>query len=351
MIRVAILGAGIGGQHLDGFRALPDLFDVRVICDLNLERAKALLKDGESIAASDDVAAVLADPDIDLIDVCLPPHLHLSMSKQVLEAGKRVICEKPMVRSLAEADDLIKAAKAADKQVFPVFQYRYGSGTDRLKALMEAEMVGKPLVATVETHWNRQEDYYEVDWRGTWAGESGGAVLGHAIHNHDLLCRVMGPVASLFAMLDTRVNDIEVEDCAAISMRMQNGALATSSVTLGSSQEITRLRFVFSDLTVESDTAPYAPAEGNWRFIARNPDNQQQVDAIVASHGDVKSSFTGFFEAISKALNGKPGTEVTISDGRHSIEFVTAIYQSARSGSAVTLPLGQNAELYQGWLP
>jgi predicted dehydrogenase len=57
-----------------------------------------------------------------------------------------------------------------------------------------------------------------VPWRGTWAGEAGGAILGHAIHAHDLLCRYFGPVAQVQARLATRVNEIETEDCAAVSM-------------------------------------------------------------------------------------------------------------------------------------
>jgi predicted dehydrogenase len=115
-------------------------------------------------------------------------------------------------------------------------------------------------VASLETHWNRASDYYAVPWRGTWAGESGGAILGHAIHAHDLLCRYFGPVAQCAGAACTRVNPIETEDCAAISMGFANGALATSSVTLGAARDETRLRFVFRDLTATSGTEPYAPA-------------------------------------------------------------------------------------------
>ncbi|WP_299808222.1 Gfo/Idh/MocA family oxidoreductase [uncultured Roseibium sp.] len=351
MIRVAIVGAGIGRMHLDGYRELPDMFEVRTICDLDLKRAAEMVSEQETIALSNDIQTVLADPEIDLVDVCLPPQLHFDVTKKVLQAGKHAICEKPLVRSIAEADELIRIASQTGKRIFPVFQYRYGPATARLKALIDAGLAGKPLVATVETHWNRREDYYAVDWRGTWAGESGGAILGHAIHNHDLLCRFMGSVSNLSAMLDTRVNDIEVDDCAAISMRMENGALATSSVTLGSSDEVSRLRFIYSGLTVESGTEPYTPAQGTWRYIARDPDNQPRVDEVVASIREAKCGFAGFFEAIGEALGGAPGNEVTLEDGRHSIELVTAIYQAARSGGQVSLPLGTASGLYRGWTP
>ena len=122
MIRVAIIGAGIGGQHLDGFREVSDLFEVRTICDLDLDRAASYLRKGETIAVTDDFATVLADPEIDVVDICLPPHLHFSMTKAVLEAGKHAICEKPLVASLAETDALIAVAKATGKTIFPVLQ-------------------------------------------------------------------------------------------------------------------------------------------------------------------------------------------------------------------------------------
>lgn len=355
MIRVAIIGAGIGAEHMEGYRENADQFEVRTICDLNLERAGEMLLEGEEIALTSDFNAVLADPNIDIVDVCLPPHLHYPVTKQVLEAGKHAICEKPLVCSLEEVDKLIALTQKTGKKLFPVFQYRYGPASGQLQALIDQGLAGKPLVATLETHWNRQDDYYAIDWRGTWAGERGGAVLGHAIHNHDLLCHFMGNVTQLNAMLDTRVNDIEVDDCAAISMRMDSGALTTSSVTLGSAEESSRLRFVFSDLTVESKGEPYAPAIGNWRFIARDPEKQNQVDKIVASIGEVKTSYAGFFQAVANAFNGKESESVSsgvsLADGRRSIELVTAIYQSARSSQTVSLPLKDTSPLYKSWAP
>jgi predicted dehydrogenase len=85
-------------------------------------------------------------------------------------------------------------------------------------------------------------------------------VLGHAIHNHDLLTYVMGPIKALSAITTTRVNPIEVEDCAAISFEMESGALATSSITLGAGDDTSRLRFLFEGFTATSGTEPYAPA-------------------------------------------------------------------------------------------
>ncbi|WP_265517258.1 Gfo/Idh/MocA family protein [Nitratireductor luteus] len=351
MIRVAIVGAGIGAQHLAGYRSLPARFEVRTFCDLDTDRVRSVVGEDDSITVTGDLDAVLADPEIDLVDVCLPPHLHFPVSEKALTAGKHVVCEKPLVRSLAEADALIEVAQKTGRQVFPVFQYRYGKGTAQLKALIDAGLAGKPFAASLETHWNRDSVYYAVPWRGTWAGESGGAVLGHAIHNHDLLCSVFGPIAELSASTATRVNAIEVEDCGAILMVHENGALSTSSITLGAAMDTTRLRFAFEGLTAESGTAPYAPAEGGWRFTARAPYDQAAIDEVLAGLPVSLAGFAGFFDAIADALEGRGGHEVTLADGRQSIELVTAVYHATRTGQRVSLPLSRAAPLYESWLP
>lgn len=351
MIRVAIIGAGIGAEHLAGYRTLPDRFRVAVMCDLDRARANKATGDDPDIAVSDDLDAVLADPSIDLIDICLPPHLHFPVTVKALEAGKHAICEKPIVRSMIEADTLQEVAERTGKLVFPVFQYRFGKAISQLMALDQAGLAGKAYAASLETHWNRDAAYYAVPWRGTWAGESGGSLLGHAIHAHDLLCHVMGPVAQVFALTDTRVNEIETEDCAALSLRMVNGALATSSVTLGAGDDTTRLRFCFEGFTAESGRAPYTPAQETWTFTARAPVTQDRIDAVLADIPAGHAGFAGYLDAIADALAGEAGREVTLADGRRSIELVTAIYQSAHSGLPVQLPLSPDAEFYAGWMP
>ncbi len=349
MYKVAIIGAGIGAEHLKGYQANPDRFTVTTICDLDTERGQALASAGGA-AFTPNFDDILTS-DVDIIDVCLPPHLHASFAVRAMEAGKHVVCEKPLVASLKEADKLNKISEKTAREIFPIFQYRFGLGTAQLAALQKANLLGKAYVGSLETHWNRNAAYYDVDWRGTWATESGGAILGHAIHIHDLLCGILGPIAELHAMLDTRVNDIEVEDCAAFSIRMESGALVTSSVTLGAADDTSRLRLIFENVTVESDHAPYAPAASGWHFLARNPDDQANIDDVLATVTSPASGFAGYFAAVADALDGKPSDAVRLIDGRRSLEFVTAAYHSSRTGQPVKLPLDETHPLYASWLP
>ena len=348
---VAIIGAGIGRKHLEGFAALPERFQVKTICDLDTARAESLAAGHDGIGVTSDFAAVLADADIDIVDICLPPHLHFKSCMAALDAGKAVVCEKPLVASLDEADKLMSKAEETGGKVFPVFQYRYGLGTAQLHDLIDAGLAGRCYAGTLETHWDRPAAYYEVDWRGTWAGEQGGALLGHAIHIHDLLPSVLGPVSRIYADVATRVNDIEVEDCAALSLRMSEGAVITSSVTLGAAGNTSRMRLMFEGFTVESDHAPYSLADKAWTFTARAPTEQGAIDAVLAEVPEAPTGFKGLFQAMAEVLDGGGGREVTLAAGRASLEFVTAAYHSARTGMPVDLPIGPDHPLYGGWMP
>lgn len=350
MHRVAIIGAGIGAQHLDAFAALPARFEIAALCDLNETRA-APLAAARAVPWVADLDAVIADPSVDVIDICLPPHLHLPVATQALEAGKAVICEKPLVGSLAEADALAATLTSTGGFLSPIFQYRYGPGMAQLQALIDAGLAGRCFGGSLETHWNRGADYYATPWRGTWTGEQGGAVLGHAIHIHDLVMFLLGPVSQVQAALATRVNPIETEDCAALIFQMATGALVTSSITLGAATDQSRLRLMFEGFTVESDHAPYAPAAKSWRFEARAPRTQAEIETVLATVPETPDGYVGQFAEISKALNGHAAAHVTFDDGRRALELITAIYAAARSGRAESLPLAPEHPYYAGWAP
>ncbi|MEQ9815277.1 MAG: Gfo/Idh/MocA family oxidoreductase, partial [Azospirillaceae bacterium] len=205
-LSVAIVGTGIGRDHLLGFRARPDLWTVATVCDIDRGRAERLAAEFGVGQVATDLAAVLADQTVDIVDLCTPPHLHYQQISASIAAGKHVICEKPLVGSLADIDRLKALCRDAPVRLMPIFQKRFGAGLYRLRHLMAQGLAGRPFVATAETHWRRAADYYAVPWRGKWATEMGGVNLTQAIHAHDIVTHVMGPVARVFAANRTAVN-------------------------------------------------------------------------------------------------------------------------------------------------
>jgi predicted dehydrogenase len=347
---VAVVGCGIGRSHIaEGHSKHPNKFRVVALCDVDRERLGKL---GDEFSVSRRVTSfdeVLRMDDIDIVDICTPPALHIAQTLAALSAGKQVVCEKPLVGSLAEVDRVIAAEREAAGRVMPVFQYRFGNGLQKAKRVIDMGIAGKPYIATVETAWRRTPAYYKTPWRGRVDSELGGVLLTHAIHSHDLMTYLMGPVASVFARTATRVNPIEVEDCAVASLVMQSGALIALSATLGSHKEISRLRFCFEHVTFESSQAPYSPSDDPWNIVPASPEAANGIADALAGHRFVPSRFEGLMGAYYSALAAGGELPVTLADARRSLELVTALYHSAATGATVTLPIEAEHPGYNGW--
>ena len=349
---VGVVGCGIGRSHiLEGYASQPDMFRTAAICDLDEARLATVGDEFGVPVRTRSFDELLANPDIDIVDICTPPSLHVPQSLAALAAGKQVICEKPLAGSLAEADRLIAAEAQSKGRVLPIFQYRFGDGLQKAKRILDLGLAGKPYVATVETAWSRKPAYYTVPWRGRWDTELGGVLVGHSIHLHDLMCYFMGPIASVFGRVATRVNAIEVEDCAAASLLMESGALVTLSATLGSQKEISRLRFCFENVTFESSLAPYSPGDAPWEIVPASPEMAAKIDEALAGWQFVPSRFHGLMQAYHEALETGGPLPVTLTDARRSLELISALYHSNETGQPVALPLGADHPKYHGWRP
>jgi len=350
-LRVAVVGLGIGRSHLRGWAGVTDRFEVAAVCDLDRQRAEDAAEEHVIPRVVTDLAEVLRMDDVDVVDICTPPHLHFEQILQTLDAGKHAICEKPLVSSLREMDELSRVEAASNRRIMPIFQYRFGHGMQKLKLLIARGITGPAYLGTVETAWRRRPAYYAVPWRGKWATERGGALLSHAIHNHDLLCYVLGAPRRLFAYTTTRVNDIEVEDCAAIAMEMADGSAASSGVTLGSPQEITRHRFSFRGFVAESNTRPYTNSGDPWTFVGDSAELDEQIAATLAEFHPLPEHYAGQFYRFYDALRTGGELPVTLADARRSIEMITAMYYSSETGQSVTFPLSTDHPRYTSWLP
>jgi predicted dehydrogenase len=348
---VGVVGVGVGRSHIRAFQSLPDRFSVKAVCDSDEERAREAAQAfgiEHSIAGFDSLCAM---PDLDVIDICTPSYLHSAQTLQALAAGKHVICEKPVAGSLQEVDELLQAETESGKRVMPIFQYRFGHGVQKLKHLIDVGLNGQAYLSTVETCWRRRTDYYAVPWRGKWATELGGALVTLAIHAHDILYYVLGPVSNVFARASTAVNPIETEDSASASLQMADGSLASLSVTTGSAAQISRHRFCFQGLTAESNVEPYRNTSDPWTFVGDTPQIDDQIRAVLATYRPLPEGHEGQFFRFYQALQGDYELPVTLNDARASVELITAMYYSAQTGQAVDLPIRRDHSHYQSWNP
>lgn len=354
-LKVAIVGCGwvAGSQVERGFAALPDRFTLVAAADTDPARAEAFAARHGIPRAVGGLDDALAMPDVDVVSICTPPNLHFGAVTKALAAGKHVICEKPFVASLAQADAVRRAEAASGRRVMPIFQYRFGDGLARVKHVIDSGLAGRAYVSAIETAWRRGPDYYQVPWRGKLASELGGVLLTQAIHMHDLLLYLLGPASTVAGFKTTRVNPVEVEDCAVGSLRMADGSLASLTATLGSARQITRMRFCFEHVTFEvqgDDNDAGRPAELEWRMIPASPAAGAAITRAMAAVPPQKAGFARQFELFHEALASGGPFPVTLDDARRSLELITALFHAAETGTVVDLPVGPDHTRYEGWV-
>lgn len=356
MLNVAIIGCGwVANWHVeDGFAPIPELFSVVACCDIDPERLREFAARQRIPRTSTRYVDILAMPDIDVVVICTPPALHHDMILEALEAGKHVICEKPFASSLAQVDRIRDAERRSAARVMPIFQYRFGDGIARIRHAIQSGLAGKHYLSTVETAKRRGPDYYKVEWRGKFATELGGVLLTQAIHIHDLLLWLVGSASLVSCFKTTRVNPIEVEDCAVASLRLTDGSLASLSATLGSVRQVTRLRLCFENVTFEKqcfDEDSARPGNEPWVVIPKTSEIGAQLERKMSEVGPQKAWFARQYELFHAAIATGGPFPVTLDDARASIELITAMFQSDSSASAVSLPIGPGHPLYDGWIP
>jgi predicted dehydrogenase len=326
------VGLGVGLAHVRAMRKLPDHFHVRAVCDPDPARSAPV---ADRVGADvQSLEAILDRDDIGVVALCTPPHLHREQIEQVLRAGKTCVCEKPLVGSVAEVDELAAIEAASPGALMPVFNYRYGHGLQKLKLLVDSGVTGRLYAASMLLAWRRRADYYAVEWRGRKATELGGVLLSHAVHGLDAFLYLFGEPAVVTARIATLVNEVETEDTAAAILEMPDGALVTVTATLGSAEEVSQHRFAFANLSAASGVAPYTFTDEPWTFTPDTPDSAAQVEAVLATYVPQADGWTGQYERFAAALDAGNPPPVTVDDARRVIALVERMYACSGVGDA-----------------
>jgi predicted dehydrogenase len=355
-LNVAIIGCGwVADWHArDGLAHLPELFALVACHDTDATRMRAFAQRYGVANAIESFADVLARPDIDVVVIATPPSWHYDMVVAALRAGKHVVCEKPLTSSLALADAMAEEERRSSARVMPIFQCRFGDGIAKVRHVIQSGLAGRHYVASIDTAKRRGADYYAVEWRGKLATELGGVLVTQAIHIHDLVFWLLGPAAAVSAFKTTRVNPIEVEDCAVASLLMADGSLVSLSATLGSARQAVRMRFCFENVTFEKvvlDDDSARPGDDPWIVIPRTPEIGRAIESKMQDVGPQKAWFTRQYELFHAALGSGAPFPVTLADARASLELITACYHASETRSAVTLPIRPDHPKYAGWAP
>jgi UDP-N-acetyl-2-amino-2-deoxyglucuronate dehydrogenase len=338
-LRVALIGCGrISKNHFDAIAKLDGL-SVSGVCDIVEARAKGA---GEALGVPwfTSYEEMLAGVPSEIVTVATPSGLHPAHGILAARAGKHVVCEKPMAITLESADALVRACDDAKVKLFVVKQNRLNPPIQLLKRAVEKGRFGKIYLANTTVRWARPQEYYDqAPWRGTWEFD-GGAFMNQASHYVDLMQWLVGPVESVIAKTATLARKIEAEDTGVAVLRFRNGALGTIEVTM-----LTYPKNMEGSITIlgEKGTVKIGGTAVNkvekWEFAEPDPD-----DALVeASNTNPTSVYgsghEGYYRNVLGVLRGEAIPDTDGRGGRKSLELILGIYQSARTGREVPLPL------------
>lgn len=337
--RVALAGCGrISKNHFEAI-AKVDGLSVSGVCDVVESRAKDA---GTALGVPwfTSYETMLRDAPCEIVTIATPSGLHPAHGILAAKAGKHVVCEKPMAITLASADALVNACDDAGVKLFVVKQNRLNPPVQLLKRAMDKGRFGKIYLANTTVRWTRPQEYYDqAPWRGTWEFD-GGAIMNQASHYVDLMQWLVGPVESVIAKTATLARKIEAEDTGIAVLRFRNGALGTIEVTM-----LTYPKNLEGSITIlgEKGTAKIGGTAVNkvekWEFAEPDPD-----DALVESSNTNPTSVYGFgheayYRNVLGVLRGEAIPDTDGRGGRKSLELILGIYQSARTGREVPLPL------------
>jgi UDP-N-acetyl-2-amino-2-deoxyglucuronate dehydrogenase len=343
MLKIAIVGAGaIADSHIRSYRKFPDQCRVVALVDLYPDKAREkAARHGLDAAVFSDLARLLAGVDFDAVSICVPPFEHAPASVEMLRAGKHVLVEKPMATCLQECDQMLAAAQASGLILSVVAQNRFQTPVMRLKRILDAGLLGRILHAQVDSFWWRGGNYYDLWWRGTWDKEGGGCTMNHAVHHIDLFQWMMGLPTELIAVnANLNHDNSEVEDFAVAVLTYANGSVGQITASLVHHGEDQQLVFQAERARV---SLPWQVRAMKQRENGFPEDDVVTRSGIQASYDQLPAvEYEGHDGQIANFLGAIQQREPLLIDGtqgRRTLELVSAIYQSGHLGGKVALPM------------
>lgn len=277
--------------------------------------------------------------------IATPHPFHAPIALYAIERGLHVLSEKPIAVTVAEADQMVSAAKRAGVTLGVMFQTRTEAYARRAHQLLADGAIGRVYRSVmIASQWYRTQTYYNSGaWRGTWKGEGGGVVMNQSPHSLDLFIWLGGKPSRLQSRVDTRGHQIQVEDTVEAMLDYEDGHTGWLYTTTAEWPGENRFEFtgdrgklVIQDRavrlyrmrkTLQEETATgamWGKPEGAWEEI--------EVETEPAGHARVVQQF-------ARAIRLGEPLIATGEDGRNSLELANALLLSGYRQKSVSLPL------------
>lgn len=286
------------------------------------------------LPTTDSLTALLDRADAVLL--LTPPNAREALVERLAAAGKHILMEKPLERTTAAAERIVRICRDAGVRLGVVLQHRFRPGARRLRALLDDGGLGALATVQLSFPWWRPQSYYDAPGRGTLARDGGGVLISQAIHSLDLMLSLAGPVSTVAAIAGTSsLHRMETEDTVGAGLRFANGALgglfATTASFPGAGEQLV---FTFTDATaILADGALQVIwRDGRSETVQGEARSGGGADPMAFSNEAHRALIGDFLDAVEADRDPAVTGETALAVHR----LIDALLQSASEGRSVS---------------
>ncbi len=339
-VRVGLIGTGFGGAVQAPGWTCVDSAEVVAVTSGRMERARAVADEFGIKHVFTDYRQMLREVELDLVSITTPPHLHHEMALAALEAGRHVLCEKPMAMNVAEAKEMLAAAERSGRVHAIDFEFRYVPARTAMKRLIDAGEIGTPFfirIADLSLGPERPAWWYD-------AKQGGGLFQAIGSHYVDAVCWWVAPFARVTAdvrpvvkehtLLESGVTvPVTSDDTSLVSFVLENGVhgrIDLSAVAQGGTRRI-EVYGTAGTLVLEG-TMLYRTLNGELVHVPPEDWDQGRLD-------DARiGPFVELAQRVVDRIRDKPGKPfATFADGLEVQRVMDAIHLSSEEGREVRI--------------
>ncbi len=342
--KVAFIGCGRATEnlHLPALQKI-DNVEVVALADTNSKQMNAVAGKFNIKNCYEDYRAILTDPSVDIVAVCVPVRHHFSIAMAVIESGKHLLVEKPLTLTLDEADTLVRAAESTDKKIMVGFNLRHHRLIQEAKKMLDNGDLGE--IESIRSQWTSAIRYKQQlpDWRNS-REQGGGALFEIGVHHFDLWRYLLkSDIAEISAHSKSQNYP---DETVTVTAKMENGVVASAMFSeiasdhneleiCGSKGRLRISLFQFDGL----EFFPIMDAPGGIDKKVKELINfAKQLPtgiAIARQGGDFLNTYYHEWQYFLQCIENNEAVESSLTAGRQALEAVLSAIASADSPKAV----------------
>jgi len=332
-VSIGVIGCGaIARSHVPAYQANQDKIKVVAVSDVMKERAKEL---GKILGAEGytDYSEILKRNDVDAVHILLPHSIHYEATVRAAEAGKHVLCIKPIATTLEDARQMIEASKKYNVKLMIEENWRLVPEIIHTKKLVDEGSIGEIFLANSDrVSW--LPPHLMSGFRSKKDMQGGGCIIDHGPHMVDLMRWVIGEVEAVTAFSNRIVRkEMEGEDTGCVLLKHETDAISILRISWAMKHRMPQVtdgldfyRFYGSEGVITSK------GDGNIFLTKESKTERFQVPGGVPA--SFKETLRHFADCI---LENKPPTKISAEEGYNDLKVVIAAYKSIQTGQTINM--------------